>query len=379
MHIRLITRKTGPLAIGILLAAFLLLSLPSMAFARSNGDHHSFYQQTNLISDIANEAAVTDPNLVNPWGLSRGPTSPWWASDNGTGLSTLYSGPGQIVPLVVTIPPPTGSPAGTVATPSGTVFNGTSNFVVSQNGVSGSSLFLFDTEDGTISGWNPTVNGTHAILAVDRSKVGAGAVYKGMAIATNANGTFLYAANFRFGTVEMFDGNFNLVRSFTDPFLAFECRFLRQCYAPFGIQTIGDQLFVTFALQNAQKDGNVAGMGRGFVDIFSTDGRFERRLISRGALNSPWGLALAPANFGEFSNDLLVGNFGNGHINVFSPKTGAFLGQLRSSNGRPIVIDGLWALAFGNGAAAGATNQLFFTAGPDGETHGLFGVIQSQS
>jgi len=250
---------------------------------------------------------------------------------------------------------------------------------VTQNGVTAPSLFLFATEDGTISGWNPKVDPTHAILAVDRSNVGLGAVYKGLAIATNANGTFLYAANFRFGTVEMFDGNFKLVRSFTDEELAERCRFTGQCFAPFGIQTIGDHLFVSFALQNAQKHDDIGGIGNGFVDVFDTNGSFDRRLISRGRLDSPWGMALAPANFGAFSNDLLVGNFRNGHINVFDPRTGRHLGELESSNDTPIVIDHLWALSFGNGAAAGATNQLFFTAGIDDEAHGLFGFIMSQS
>jgi uncharacterized protein (TIGR03118 family) len=379
MHTRLIRKQRWLLATGVLLVTLLFLSLPGAAFAASRSDSDDFYQQTNLVSDLANTAEFTDPNLVNPWGLSDSATSPWWVSDNGTGLSTLYRGTGQAVPLVVTIPPPAGSPAGTTAAPTGTVFNSTTGFVVSQNGVSGPARFLFATEDGTISGWNPSVNGTNAILAVDRSKVRSGAVYKGLATATNADGTFLYATNFRFGTVEMFDANFKLVRSFTDRRLSRDCPLRHQCYAPFGIQTIGNYLYVTFALQDDQKHDDVAGAGHGFVDVFNTYGKLVRRFASRGSLNSPWGLALAPANFGEFSNDLLVGNFGNGHINVFNPKTGAFLGQLRSSKGHFIVIDGLWALAFGNGASAGATNQLFFTAGLDGEEHGLFGFIQSQS
>jgi uncharacterized protein (TIGR03118 family) len=300
-------------------------------------------------------------------------------NDHDTGLSTLYNAQGQIVPLVVTVPTPLASPASRVSTPTGMVFNGTTGFVVSQNGVSGASLFIFDTEDGTISGWNPNVNRTNAILTVDRSQVGrGGANYKGLAIATNNNGTFLFAANFRSGFVDEFDSNFKFVRSFSDPFLVGACLVARQCFAPFGIQTIGNQLLVTFALQDQQKQNNVAGRGLGFVDVFSTDGRFERRLISRGDLNAPWGLALAPANFGRFSNDLLVGNFGNGRINAFNPKTGKDEGEVRTSDGKPLVINGLWALEFGNGAAAnGNTNQLFFTAGPHG--HGLFGLIESQS
>lgn len=372
-----IGKKTGIWTAIALFTALSLLILPTTVFAQSHSSSQSFYTQTNLVSNMAGEAPVTDPNLDNAWGLVSGPTTPWWANDNDTGLSTLYNAQGQIVPLVVTVPTPASTPAGQASSPTGIVFNGTSGFVVSQNGVSGASLFIFDTEDGTISGWNPNVNGTNAILTVDRSKVGRGANYKGLAIATNSNGTFLFAANFRSGFVDEFDSNFQFVRSFSDPFLAGACLVARQCFAPFGIQTIGNQLFVTFALQDKQKQDDVAGRGLGFVDVFSTDGRFERRLVSHGDLNAPWGLALAPANFGKFSNDLLVGNFGNGRINAFNPKTGRDEGEVRTSNGKPLVIRGLWALEFGSGAAAnGATNQLFFTAGPDG--HGLFGFLESQ-
>ncbi len=234
-------------------------------------------------------------------------------------------------------------------------------------------MFIFDTEDGTISGWNPNfTDRSHAVLAVDRSNVGKGAVYKGLAIGSNSSGTFIFATNFRFGTVEMFDSSFKLVRSFTD-------HLLPQSYAPFGIQNIGGNLYVTFAKQNAAKHDDVAGPGHGFVDVFDTNGNLLRRLIAHGSLNSPWGLALAPANFGQFSNDLLVGNFGDGHINVFDPNTGAALGSLQIGGVIPIQIDGLWSLQFGNDAAAGPSNELFFTAGIDGEAHGLFGDIQSVS
>ncbi|TMD64731.1 MAG: TIGR03118 family protein, partial [Chloroflexi bacterium] len=337
-----------------------------------------FYQQTNLVSDLDGVAKFKDAHLVNPWGLVHGPATPWWISDNGAGVSTLYDGNGNAFPspptgpLVVTVPPPRGAPAGTLAAPTGVVFNGTTGFVVSKGGKSGAARFIFSTEDGTISGWNPAVDPTNAILAVDRSAVGAGAVYKGLAIGSNEDGTFLYATNFRFGNIEMFDANFHLVRSFTD-------HDLPNGYAPFGIQNIGGNLYVTFALQDAAKHDDVAGQGHGFVDVFDTSGHLIRRLVSHGQLNSPWGLALAPANFGRFSNDLLVGNFGNGRINAYDPKTGERLGQLKSQAGDPIVIDGLWALEFGNDATAGPSNVLFFTAGIDGEMHGLFGRIQSVS
>ena len=372
MHFRLTLRRPRILFPFIVLAMLLLAALPGAAFAKPS----SSYQQTNLVSDLAGLAQITDPSLVNSWGLVHGPTTPWWVADNGTGVSTLYntmSANVVKVPLTVTIPAPAVSPAGTTSAPTGVIFNGNGGFNVSQNGQSFSSLFIFDTEDGTISGWNPTFpDRTHAVLAVDRSNVGKGAVYKGLAIGSNSSGTFLFATNFRFGTIEMFDSNFKLVRSFTD-------HRLPQSYAPFGIQNIGGNLYVTFAKQDAKKHDDVAGPGHGFVDVFDTNGNLIRRLIARDSLNSPWGLALAPANFGQFSNDLLVGNFGDGRINVFDPTTGAALGSLQSSAGAPIQIDGLWSLQFGNDAAAGASNDLFFTAGIEGEAHGLFGDIQSDN
>jgi uncharacterized protein (TIGR03118 family) len=377
MHFRLTLGRSRILAPLAVLAMLLLAALPGAAFAKANSGSQGFYQQTNLVSDIAGIALFTDTNLKNPWGLSHSSTSPWWISDNGTGLSTLYNGHGRKFqvggsPLVVTIPPPAG---GTSSAPTGNIFNSTNGFVVSENGKSAPSLFIFATEDGTISGWNFNVDLTHAILAVDRSAVGAGAVYKGLAIAGNS----IYATNFRFGTVEQFDSNFNLVRSFTDKQLANTCPLPGQCFAPFGIQNIGGNLYVTFALQDAAHHDDAHGPSRGFVDVFDTNGNLIKRLISRGALNSPWGLALAPSNFGQFSNDLLVGNFGNGHINVFDPNTGALLGQLKNQKGLIISINGLWGLAFGNGQTAGPTNALFFTAGINDEADGLFGNIQSAS
>ena len=374
MHARFIPGRLRLLASVIAPLMLLLLALPAAAFAQPL---QGSYRQTNLVSDLVGAAQFTDPNLVNPWGLVHGPATPWWVSDNGTGVSTLYNGQGVKVPLTVTIPPPAGSPAGTTSAPTGVIFNGNGGFNVSENGTSFSSLFIFDTEDGTISGWNLNfADRSHAVLAVDRSNVGKGAVYKGLAIGSNSSGTFIFATNFRFGTVEMFDTNFNLVRSFTD-------HLLPQSYAPFGIQNIGGNLYVTFAKQDSAKHDDVAGAGHGFVDVFDTNGNLIRRLIARGSLNSPWGLAPAPADFGQFSNDLLVGNFGDGHINVFDPNTGAALGSLEIGGVIPIQIDGLWSLQFGNGANGGATNgasnELFFTAGIDGEAHGLFGDIQSVS
>jgi uncharacterized protein (TIGR03118 family) len=301
---------------------------------------------------------------VNAWGLDFSGGSPAWVADNGTGLSTLYRGDGSIVPLVVTVPP--GSGDGPSA-PTGLVFNGTGKFVVKSHDLSGSAIFIFDSEDGVISGWNPTVNLTKAIIAVNNSDKEA--IYKGLAIGTDADGnSFLYAANFHSGWVEMYDSNFKWVKNFTDTTLP-------AGYAPFGAQVINGKLYVTFALQDEDAEDDVAGPGHGFVDIFDLAGNMVKRLISRHELNSPWGMALAPADFGALSNTLLVGNFGNGHINAFDPWTGALLGHMIRQNGTTLAIDGLWALHFGNGAAAGPTNSLLFTAGPEDESHGLFGAI----
>lgn len=324
------------------------------------------YIQTNLVSDVPGWAATVDPNLVNSWGIAFNPTSPVWVADNGTGRATLYTGTGSIVSLVVTIPPPDGVDG---SAPTGAVFNGSGGFVVTKSGVSGSSLFIFDTEDGTISGWSPSVDLNNAVRMVDNS--GAGAIYKGLAIGSAASGAFIYATNFNSGWVEMYDSSFQWVKNFTDTDLP-------PGYAPFGIQTINGKLYVTFALQDEDKEDDVAGPGHGFLDVFDLNGNKIKRLVSHGQLNSPWGLALAPANFGKFSGDLLVGNFGNGHINAFNIENGAARGHMLRANGRTLEIDGLWGLAFGNGAAAGPTNTLLFTAGPDDETHGLFGKIEAK-
>lgn len=350
-------------ASGTLIALLVIAAVP--AGADSEG-----YHQTNLVSDVAGVAPITDPNLVNPWGLVAGPVTPWWVSDNNSGVSTLYRGTGAIVPLVVQIPPPGGSAAGAMGAPTGIVFNAGGGFTVSRAGKSGTSRFIFSTEDGTIAGWNLSVDPMHAVIARDNSA--SGAVYKGLAIGSTASGTFLYASNFNSGKVDVFDTNFNpatLAGTFTDSRIP-------SGYAPFGIQNLAGRIYVTYAQQNAAKHDDVAGPGHGFVDVFSTNGVLLHRLIRRGRLNSPWGLALAPARgFGEASGHLLVGNFGDGRINAFD-REGEFEGALRQA-GHPIEIEGLWAIAFGNGTAAGPTTDLFFTAGIGGEKHGLFGSIQA--
>ena len=351
-----------------------LLLVPRVAAGAQVGGS---YVQRNLVSDLPHIARFQDPNLVNAWGLSHSPSGPWEVSDNGTGLATRYKSNGMGLPPVVTIPLPGGGPGGA---PTGNVFNGTNDFAVSLGGASGPSQFIFATEDGTISGWNPSVDLTNAIIAVDRSTVRQGkllgAVYKGLALGQNGSASFLFATNFRFGTVEEFDAQFHLVRSFTDPVLAADCPLPGQCFAPFGIQNIGGSLYVSFALQNKAHHDDVAGAGNGFVDVFDTSGNLVRRFASQGTLNSPWGLALAPGDFGTFSNDVLVGNFGDGRISAFDPATGAFLGQLQDQSGRPITINGLWGLAFGNGGLAGDTTTLFFASGLNDEADGLFGSIE---
>lgn len=347
------------------------------------------FLQTNLVSDVAGLARITDANLVNPWGIAiNANTGNFWLADNGSGVSTIYDGSGKsaltdvavvdpynppssstTTNFVVTVPtPPGGTPP---SAPTGTVFNGGTGFVVKQGANSGPSQFIFVTEDGTISGWSPNVNNTNAILAVDKSA--SGAVYKGVALGNNASGTFLFAANFHAGAIDVFDKNFaaaTLSGSFTDPNLP-------AGFAPFNIQNLNGNLFVTYAKQDATKENDVAGPGNGFVDIFDTNGNFVKRLTSQGTLNSPWGLALSPTDFGEFGNSLLVGNFGDGHISAFDPNTGAFRGQLSGPNGQPISIDHLWGLNFGAGAAAANPNALYFSAGIDDEMHGLFGTLQA--
>jgi uncharacterized protein (TIGR03118 family) len=338
---------------------------------------------------IVHIAKFFDPNLLNPWGVGESATSPFWVSDNNAGKSTLYNTQGAPQARVVSIPAP-GDPLGASGTPTGLVFNtaqGQQAFKISGVDSAGfpttaPAVFLFATEDGTIVGWNPNVNpkgfasgtaGMHGIIAVDNSSVthpeSGGAVYKGLAIAMNEKGaTFLYATDFRGGKVDIYDVNFATVASFTDPKLPHH-------YAPFNVVPIGDELFVTFAVQNDAKHDDVAGEGHGIVDVFEPDGELRQRFAQHGQLNSPWGVALAPRDFGELGGSVLIGNFGNGHINAFDPDSGRFLGKLRDPKGKAILIEGLWTIMFGNGGNGGATDTLYFTAGPNGEQDGLFGSL----
>lgn len=329
--------------------------------AATSGSAPNSYLQHNLVADTPGVADVTDPNLVDAWGISESSTSPFWISDNGTGLTTLYNTSGAIIPLVVTIAPPKGQTS--AAAPSGQVYNNTQAFVLA-NGKPAS--FIFVTEDGTVSAWN---GGAETTLEVDNSA--SGAVYKGVALGANASGPLLYAANFNAGTVDVFNGTFAPAKtegSFTDPNLP-------AGYAPFNIANLNGNLYVTYAVQDAMKHDDVAGPGNGIVDIFDMDGNYLKRLISNGPLNSPWGMAIAPSGFGAFGGALLVGNFGDGWINAFDPNAGTMLGSLQDIRGNTIAIDGLWGIIFGNGGSGGDANTLYFTAGPDKEQHGLFGSL----
>jgi uncharacterized protein (TIGR03118 family) len=351
---------------SVLSAGLLALS------ATVNAQPTQHYTQTNLVSDMPGMAAATDPNLVNAWGMSRGSTSPWWVSDNGTGLATLYSGTGSAVSLVVTIP---GNASGVTGTPSGQVFNGTTDF----NLVTGQpAKFIFVTEDGTVSGWNPNVKKTAAVLKW--SSKGA-SVFKGIAMATvgNPQGTstnYLYIADFRRNRILVLDTNFHPVTfGDNDDDDNFVDESLPAGFAPFNIQNIGGQLYVAFAMQDSQKHDEIDGPGLGYVDVFSTTGHWLRRLQHNNYMNGPWGMTQAPSDFGVFSHDILVGQFGSGNIMAFDPVTGGFRGRLAGTNNKAIAIDGLWGIGFGNDSAAGPATTLYFTAGPQQESHGLFGTL----
>src|SRR5271157_1175499 len=335
------------------------------------------FTETKLVgSDPTLGAAHIDPNLINPWGMSESTTSPFWISDNGSGLASIYqvtdSGVMPNFPISIAVPP--GQTPGT-ASPTGQVFNSFASEGAFTLNDGSPATFLFATEDGTISGWNAAA-GTQSIIAVDESNnpkegdttLGLGAVYKGLAIAQGDDGPVLFAANFRHGTVDTYDKNFNLINSFTDPHVP-------QGFAPFNVQVLDNKLFVTFAEQDAAKHDDVAGAGNGFVDEFDLNGKLMQRAASNGPLNSPWGLAIAPDSFGNLAGDLLVGNFGDGTINAFNLKNDYFQGKLDGPNGKPITIGDLWAITPGNGGNGGSPDTLYFTAGVQKEAQGLFGSL----
>jgi uncharacterized protein (TIGR03118 family) len=362
--LRRLERLGCALALGLSVVGLALAPAAPVAASQPG----NAYRQTNLVSDLPGMAQLTDPDLVNPWGLAAGPTTPAWVADNGTGKATIYRGfvngsPIQKAPLVVNIPG---------GAPTGQVFNPTPGFVVRSRDASGPALFLFDSEAGLVSGWNPGVPPPPPSTQAQVAASVPDAIYKGLAIATTADGTFLYAADFHHARIDVFDSSFNPVR----PSGSFSDGEIPAGFAPFNVQELGGLLYVAYAKQDADREDEVAGPSLGFVDVYDTSGHLLRHLIERGQLNAPWGLARAPAGFGRFGGALLVGNFGNGRINAYDPDTGEFLGRLRHQDGSRIEIDGLWALRFGNGVTGNPTT-LLFTAGIDDEAHGLFGAIEA--
>jgi uncharacterized protein (TIGR03118 family) len=344
---------------GVSLTLFLAVSLPAKA---------QRYNRTDLTVDqVTTSPTVTnqDLHLINSWGLARSSTSAWWVSDNHTGFSTLYDGNGSPQKLVVTVPTPKDA-TGTSA-PTGTVFNPTTSFEVAPGRA---AIFIFVTEDGTISGWNPKVNPTVAIRMVNRP---GDAIYKGLAIAQTAKGAFLYATNFKTGNVEVLDTQFQLVKlsatAFRNPRLPDTVN-----WSAFGIQNVGGNIVVTYANRQPGDTDEQHGAGLGRVAIFDTDGRFLSELQPGPWMNAPWGIALSPSDFGAFSHRLLIGNFGSGNIHAFNAISGRHEGQLMDANGEPLFIDSVWALGFGSGTT-GLLNELFFTSGPHDENNGLFGKL----
>ncbi len=388
-----------PLVRVSLTAAAVVAIAASAAIVQADEDDshadRNAYVVTPLVSNLPGSAAMQDPVLQNAWGITFTPAgSPFWVNDNATGCSTLYAGDGTKLGLQVSIPLPGGiiapnscqpfdfnsPPATTPAAPTGIVWNPSTAFLVP--GTKLAATFIFATEDGTISAWTGGLTpADDAVLAVDNSANPApatGAVYKSLVFGLSAKGLLLYAANFRHATVDVFgpsgaNGMFTPATTeggFVDPYIP-------AGYAPFGIASVDGDLFVTFAKQNDQKHDDVAGAGHGFVDVFDTDGHLLRRFASRGPLNSPWAVTRASFAFGRFSGKILIGNFGNGHINAFD-NDGRFAGELEDGHGRPVVIDGLWTLTLGGGRGS-SSDALYFAAGPNGETNGLLGTIAPAS
>jgi uncharacterized protein (TIGR03118 family) len=347
-----LTRSLVPLPRIPLLVVSLLLAFVPPVWAAEPGNA---YHRRDLVSDGGVSAEHVDADLVNGWGLAASAAGPWWVNAADAGKSLLYDSQGVKNPLVVGVP----------GAPTGIVFNGGGQFVLPG---AGPARFVFASEDGTLSAWRPAlVPNTQAVVVATT----AGASYKGLAIDSTTAGKRLYAANFHDGRVDVFDGTFapvTVAGAFTDPDLP-------AGYVPFGIQTLAGRVYVAYALRDEDGEEEVAGDGLGIVDVYDLDGRFLARVASHGALNAPWGMALAPAGFGRFSGKLLVGNFGNGRINVFDPVTFEPKGHLKGRDGHAIVVDGLWGIAFGNGGTAGPKTTLFFAAGPEEEEHGLFGRL----
>jgi len=333
-----------------------------------------FVTQTNLISDGVVPAAVIDPNFFNPWGMAAFPGGPIWVNLNnfGTSIIVLANGTEEFPEFNVPLPTFEAGTPGILSAPDGIVANTTNGFKITQNGVTAPALFLFDTEDGTISGWNPEVNPTDAVLAIDKSVNGTGAVYKGLGIFTDSAGTFLLAANFRSGFVEVYDGNFHLVRQFRDNRLPAD-------WGPFNVQTLSNgQIYVTYAKQDQSKHDDTGGFGFGAVDRVDIFGNVLAHVPGPFVFNSPWGLSIAPSSWGHFANQLLVGNFEDGTVRVFDAMRLNEIGTLHNANGSVFTVDGLWGLMQGNGtgpADGGDTDKIYFSAGPNGQADGIWGYL----
>lgn len=353
--------KSSVRAYAVVVALTLAASVAASVPADADG---GAYAVRNLVSDVAGAAEHTDPHLMNGWGVAFNPFGFAWVADNGTGVSTLYDGDGNPQLLVVSIPG---------GKPTGIVYNGSNDFMVTMGGVSAPARFIFATENGIIAGWAPTVDATHAIAMVDNG--GSGAIYKGLALASDGARFLLYATDFHNRKIDVFDRAFapvTLPAGFADDSIS-------QKYGPFGIQNLGGSIYVTYARQDEEREDDVPGRGEGIVDVFTATGSLVRRIAKGGPLNAPWGLAIAPADFGKFSNHLLIGNFGDGVINAYDLTRGRFVGALSTPDRDPIVIPGLWAIAFGNGLSNQPTSTLFFAAGPDDESHGLYGRIDASA
>lgn len=347
-----------------LIAALGVTMVAGLVACGGGSSKSQHFQVTALVSDGNVPAAHVDPNLKNPWGIAFNPKGFVWVADNGSQHATLYDGNGVPQSLVVSIP--AGSSGD--ADPTGIIFNGTTDFVVNQNGKSGPAVFIFAGEGGTLSAWSPIVNATSAVTVFDS---GGTAVYKGLAMASSNGANFLYAADFHNNEIDVFDGAFRkvvLAGAFQDPTLP-------AGFAPFGIQAINSTIFVSYAMQNAAKHDDVPGAGLGVIDVFSTSGQFIQRFATGGALNAPWGMARSPRDFGPFNDAILVGNFGDGMIHAFDPNSGALIGTLQHADGTAIVEPGLWGISFGNGLNDQPTHTLFFAAGPNDEADGVYGRI----
>ena len=362
---------TTPAAVSrrVVTVAFAAVTL-GFAFP-THAANDNAYQVTNLVTNPTSglTAAHQDKNLVNSWGIAFNPTAFAWVADNGAGVATLYDGSGNPNPLVVKIPSANGTDLGT---PTGIVFNGGSGFDVKKGGVASPARFIFVSEDGVISGWAPALDMNNAIPALPTQN----AVYKGVTIAQNGTAQFLYAADFVGRKIDVFDTSFGAAAGFAGKF---KDPGIPSDYGPFNVQAILGNLYVTYAKTQPGSHDEAHGQGLGFVDVYDADGNLLQHLVQHGKLNAPWGVALAPSGFGTFSNRVLVGNFGDGTINAYDPHTGGHKGTLKGTDGKTLVIDGLWALVFGNGFLGQPTDTLFFSSGPHDENDGLYGRIEPMS